>query len=116
MSIQCGMLFFAHGVVISIRAAAKQPLHSVADEFVLQRAGKDFVAVSHVHVEHFVAGVGPDDGDVSTGEQALGSRPSHPAGVVHISIRSHGCSQGSTRRLAIVLFFPATSLSSLKPH
>lgn len=28
-------------------------------------AGEDFVAVSHVQVEHAVSGVGPDDGDIS---------------------------------------------------
>jgi len=32
---------------------------------ILHVAGEDFVPVSHVHVEHAVSGVGPDDGDIS---------------------------------------------------
>ena len=44
----------------------KEPEKRAFEEMILHVAGEDFVAVPHVHVEHTVAGVGPDNGNVSS--------------------------------------------------
>ena len=42
----------------------EEPEDFVFDQLVLDGAVEDFVAVTHVHIDHVVSGIGPDHGDV----------------------------------------------------
>ena len=46
-------------------------------EFVLLWVIEDFIAVAHIHVDHPVGGIGPDDGQVSAAEHIF-----EPDGIV----------------------------------
>lgn len=48
-----------------------QPEYCILEQMVLHVICKDLVAVTHVHVEHFVGGVGPDDWQISGGKRVL---------------------------------------------
>src|ERR1700678_3867998 len=51
-------MFFGLNVAFSV-CFTEQPFSGVLYESVLHRTLKDLVAVSHIHVEHLVLGVGP---------------------------------------------------------
>src|SRR5258708_11226562 len=53
---------------IRLSSSTAKPENGVFAKFGLIRVGENFVAVPHVHVQHAVAGIGPDNGKVAAGD------------------------------------------------
>ena len=45
--------------------AGAEPKDGVFEQFVLDGGGKYLVPMSHVHIQHLISGISPDDGDVT---------------------------------------------------
>ena len=50
---------------------AQQPSRCIFNERVLHRAGKNLVSMAHIHVEHLVLRVCPNDRNISVRQEAL---------------------------------------------
>src|ERR1700721_2943570 len=67
----------AAGVWARRLARAAEPQEGILEEQVLGGIVKDSIAVSHVHIDHLVAGIGPNHGQIASDERVL-----QPQGII----------------------------------
>src|SRR5579862_1414992 len=57
----------------ALDGASCEPMDGVIDKLILLRVGEDLVTVPHIHVQHFVSHVCPDDGQIAAGQNIFES-------------------------------------------